>query len=186
MSDQADAVVARYTAHAHRARQWRIDRDAANRARGQSSRQPRSVALWSDCRYAAANPAHSRVHPHPCPSRAAGTCIGRALNGAITPYLEQLHRSVGGRPDRGRCSPALARNGRPRRPGSGSGPGASRSPSAFATKCGAATGGTCIECGSRERLEFDHIVPVSRGGSNTARNLELRCEPCNRRKGDRI
>ena len=46
--------------------------------------------------------------------------------------------------------------------------------------------GACVDCGSRARLEFDHIVPVSRGGSNTARNVELRCEPCNRRKGARI
>lgn len=35
-------------------------------------------------------------------------------------------------------------------------------------------------------LEYDHIVPVSRGGSNTARNVELLCEVCNRSKGDRI
>jgi hypothetical protein len=46
--------------------------------------------------------------------------------------------------------------------------------------------GTCVECRSRGRLEFDHIIPVSRGGSNTARNIELRCEPCNRRKGARV
>lgn len=42
--------------------------------------------------------------------------------------------------------------------------------------------GRCVDCGSRERLEYDHIVPVSKGGSNTVRNIELRCEPCNRRK----
>jgi hypothetical protein len=47
-------------------------------------------------------------------------------------------------------------------------------------------GGACVDCGSRERLEYDHIVPVSRGGANTARNIELRCEPCNRKKGAKV
>jgi hypothetical protein len=47
-------------------------------------------------------------------------------------------------------------------------------------------GGRCVDCGSRERLEFDHIVPVKEGGSNTARNIELRCESCNRRKAASI
>ena len=46
--------------------------------------------------------------------------------------------------------------------------------------------GRCVDCGSRERLEYDHIIPVSKGGSNTARNIELRCEPCNRKKGAQI
>jgi hypothetical protein len=43
--------------------------------------------------------------------------------------------------------------------------------------------GQCARCGSRERLEIDHIVPLAMGGSNTARNFELLCENCNRRKG---
>lgn len=43
--------------------------------------------------------------------------------------------------------------------------------------------GRCAKCSSRDRLEFDHIIPVSRGGSSTARNIELLCESCNRRKG---
>jgi hypothetical protein len=46
--------------------------------------------------------------------------------------------------------------------------------------------GKCARCGSRENLEYDHIVPVSKGGSNTVRNVELLCESCNRQKGDRI
>ena len=46
--------------------------------------------------------------------------------------------------------------------------------------------GRCASCSSRENLEYDHIVPVSRGGSNTARNIELLCEVCNRSKGNRI
>jgi HNH endonuclease len=46
--------------------------------------------------------------------------------------------------------------------------------------------GRCVDCSSRERLEFDHIIPVSEGGANTARNIELRCETCNRPKAARI
>jgi len=47
-------------------------------------------------------------------------------------------------------------------------------------------GGKCARCGSRENLEYDHIVPVSKGGSNTVRNIELLCEECNRKKADSI
>lgn len=46
--------------------------------------------------------------------------------------------------------------------------------------------GTCVKCGSRENLEFDHIIPVTKGGSNTARNIELLCEVCNRSKSATI
>lgn len=47
-------------------------------------------------------------------------------------------------------------------------------------------GGRCVECGTKEKLCFDHIVPFSRGGSNTVRNLQLLCEACNGSKGNRI
>ena len=47
-------------------------------------------------------------------------------------------------------------------------------------------GGKCARCGSREDLEYDHIVPVSKGGSNTARNVELLCQRCNREKSSNI
>jgi len=46
--------------------------------------------------------------------------------------------------------------------------------------------GVCVKCGSRENLEYDHIIPLSKGGSNTVRNIELLCEKCNREKSDNI
>lgn len=47
-------------------------------------------------------------------------------------------------------------------------------------------GGKCVECGSNEKLEFDHIIPHSKGGANTYRNIQLLCEPCNRSKSAKI
>lgn len=46
--------------------------------------------------------------------------------------------------------------------------------------------GKCTKCGSQERLEYDHVIPVVKGGSNTSRNIQLLCEPCNRSKSAAI
>ena len=46
--------------------------------------------------------------------------------------------------------------------------------------------GRCVQCGSNENLEFDHIIPVAKGGSDSERNLQLLCELCNRTKSDSI
>ena len=47
-------------------------------------------------------------------------------------------------------------------------------------------GGKCVTCGSNRNLEFDHIIPVVMGGFDTARNLQLLCEGCNRAKGGNL
>ena len=47
-------------------------------------------------------------------------------------------------------------------------------------------GGRCVKCGSKENLQFDHIIPVARGGATSAQNLQLLCQQCNRVKGARI
>ena len=47
-------------------------------------------------------------------------------------------------------------------------------------------GGKCAQCSSNIRLEFDHIIPFSKGGSNTYRNIQLLCEECNRKKTNKI
>ncbi|WP_227983391.1 HNH endonuclease [Nocardia spumae] len=47
-------------------------------------------------------------------------------------------------------------------------------------------GGRCVECGATHYLEFDHIIPLSRGGATSAANLQILCRGCNRDKGDHI
>jgi len=52
---------------------------------------------------------------------------------------------------------------------------------------------TCQYCGrhrgklkGRQFLTRDHILPLSRGGDNSWKNLVASCSPCNNRKGDRL
>jgi hypothetical protein len=47
-------------------------------------------------------------------------------------------------------------------------------------------GGQCAECGAVEYLEFDHIVPVAKGGNNSDANVQLLCRKCNQQKSDFI
>ncbi|MFT4571434.1 MAG: 5-methylcytosine-specific restriction endonuclease McrA [Hyphomicrobiaceae bacterium] len=46
--------------------------------------------------------------------------------------------------------------------------------------------GRCVECGAPQNLEFDHIIPLVRGGATSTRNLQLLCRSCNASKADKI
>jgi len=47
-------------------------------------------------------------------------------------------------------------------------------------------GRTCAYCGKQDtRLEIDHIVPRSAGGSNRVSNLTICCRECNKKKSNR-
>ena len=48
---------------------------------------------------------------------------------------------------------------------------------------------TCQKCGKHlhdEEMEFDHVIPVSKGGSSEEHNVRLTCFECNRSKSNRI
>ena len=47
-------------------------------------------------------------------------------------------------------------------------------------------GGRCVQCGRRENLHIDHIVPVSKGGATSVPNLQVLCQSCNLSKGAKI
>jgi 5-methylcytosine-specific restriction endonuclease McrA len=44
----------------------------------------------------------------------------------------------------------------------------------------------CIDCGTTERIEVGHLIPVVRGGTNHPCNLVAQCRTCNARQGANI
>lgn len=45
-----------------------------------------------------------------------------------------------------------------------------------------AWGDVCLLCGSRDNLQWDHIVPLSKGGIHDISNLQRLCRKCNEMK----
>lgn len=48
---------------------------------------------------------------------------------------------------------------------------------------------TCQICGKHvkdDEIEFDHIIPISKGGSTEENNLQVTCFECNRKKGSEL
>lgn len=46
--------------------------------------------------------------------------------------------------------------------------------------------GCCVKCGAQEDLQFDHIIPVAKGGGSSIGNIQVLCGECNRLKRDNI
>ena len=42
----------------------------------------------------------------------------------------------------------------------------------------------CSKCGSNEKLQIDHIKPVSKGGANIMENIQVLCRICNIKKSN--
>jgi 5-methylcytosine-specific restriction endonuclease McrA len=47
-------------------------------------------------------------------------------------------------------------------------------------------GYTCVYCGNKKELTIDHVIPKSKGGDNSWKNLVTCCSPCNLKKGDKL
>ena len=51
--------------------------------------------------------------------------------------------------------------------------------------------GKCAQCGADSQdkgveIQYDHIIPFSRGGASTVENVQLLCSICNKKKGSKI
>ncbi|RYZ88124.1 MAG: HNH endonuclease, partial [Proteobacteria bacterium] len=65
-------------------------------------------------------------------------------------------------------------------------PGSRHIPASVKTAVWQRDGGKCVDCGSNYPIEYDHDIPLSKGGSNTVGNIRILCRRCNLAKGNRV
>lgn len=44
----------------------------------------------------------------------------------------------------------------------------------------------CCICKSNHKLTIDHKIPISKGGKNIVENIQILCNVCNMKKGNRL
>lgn len=44
----------------------------------------------------------------------------------------------------------------------------------------------CVECGAQDNMTVDHIIPLSKGGTDKLDNLRFLCRGCNSKKNDTL
>lgn len=47
-------------------------------------------------------------------------------------------------------------------------------------------GDQCVKCGSTRDLQYEHVIPHTRGGSSAKANIQLLCGDCNRSKSNKF
>lgn len=47
-------------------------------------------------------------------------------------------------------------------------------------------GNACQHCGTTEQITIDHIIPITKGGTNHIDNLQPLCRSCNCKKGTKL
>jgi 5-methylcytosine-specific restriction endonuclease McrA len=145
------------------------------------------------------NPAKKEIDKRSCQTKAAKAkaVIRSRRTMANNPHLQEQKRErdkVFGKTDRGREINKAARqrysktiHGKLRRASDKArrrGAVGSFTPEEWNAKM-LAHGGACVQCGSTSHIEIDHIIPISKGGTNNIENLQPLCRSCNASKGNR-
>jgi hypothetical protein len=113
---------------------------------------------------------------HQVPSGDVAEVLDKALDALIS-QLEKRKFAATSRPRRGQGRPST---------------GPRHIPAHVKRTVGARDGGQCTfvseagrRCPARTRLEFDHVVPVARGGQATVAGIRLRCRAHNQHSAER-